>query len=85
MLKSKGKLLIFSLLSPSLLIILFIVAFPLGFSLYVSFTSYSLLTPGSMVFTGLDNYISLIHDSVFWGSLKNTVIFLTIAINVEFF
>jgi len=85
MLKSKEKLLIFSLLSPSLLIILFIVAFPLGFSLYVSFTSYSLLTPGSMVFTGLDNYISLIHDSVFWGSLKNTVIFLTIAINVEFF
>ncbi|RLE10569.1 sugar ABC transporter permease, partial [Candidatus Aerophobetes bacterium] len=37
MAKSKEKLLVLSLLSPSLLIILFIVAFPLGFSLYVSF------------------------------------------------
>lgn len=82
---SKERLFITSLLSPSLFIILFIVAFPLGFSLYVSFTSYSLLTPGSMVFNGFDNYISLIHDSIFWQSLKNTVIFLTIAINAEFF
>ena len=73
------------LITPSLSIILFVVAFPLAFSLYVSFTGYSLLTPGSMVFTGGENYVTLIHDPVFWQSLKNTVIFLTIAINTELF
>lgn len=75
----------FFLISPSVLIILFIIAFPLGFSLYLSFTSYSLLDPASMRFTGLNNYFTLGKDPVFWRSLKNTVIFLTLGINSEFF
>jgi len=85
MARLKEKFFPFFLISPSVLIILFIITFPLGFSLYVSFTGYSLLTPGSMVFTGAENYITLVRDPVFWQSLKNTVIFLTIGINTELF
>jgi multiple sugar transport system permease protein len=84
MAKIKEKSFPFFLLSPSVVIILFIVAFPLGFSLYLSFTSYSLLDPASMRFIGFNNYLTLAKDPVFWRSLKNTVIFLTIGINSEF-
>ena len=79
----KEKYLPFFLIIPSVAVILFIVAFPLLFSLYVSFTSYSLLDPHSMVFNGLENYLTLLKDSIFWRSLLNTVIFLTVGLNSE--
>ena len=83
MLLKKERYLPFFLIIPSVTIILFIVAFLLLFSLYVSFTSYSLLDPHSMVFNGLENYLTLLKDSIFWHSLLNTVIFLTVGLNSE--
>jgi len=79
----KERYLPFFLIIPSIAVILFIVAFPLLFSLYVSFTSYSLLDPHSMVFNGLENYLTLLKDPIFWRSLLNTVIFLTVGLNSE--
>jgi len=73
----------FLLIAPSLGIILVVVAYPLLFSLYISFTSYSLLDPFNTVFTGLDNYFTLFNNATFWRSLINTVIFLTVGVNSE--
>lgn len=73
----------FLLIAPSLGIILVVVAYPLLFSLYISFTSYSLLDPFNTVFTGLDNYFTLFNNATFWRSLINTVIFLAVGVNTE--
>ena len=73
----------FLLIAPSLGIILLIVGYPLLFSLYISFTSYSLLDPFNTVFTGLDNYFTLFNNATFWRSLINTVIFLIVGVNSE--
>lgn len=48
-------------------------AFPLFASIYYSFTSYSILQPGE--FVGLQNYIDLMKDELFWKSVYNTVYF----------
>ncbi|HEX8324140.1 MAG TPA: sugar ABC transporter permease [Tepidisphaeraceae bacterium] len=45
-------------------------AVPVGLSLYYSFCDYSLTLPP--VFTGLDNYRTLMGDSIFWISVRNT-------------
>ena len=59
--------------TPWILGLLLFYAFPLFSSMYFSFTSYSILTPGK--FIGLENYRELIHDKVFWESIYNTVYF----------
>ena len=77
----------FFLLLPAIVLILVVVLFPLLYSLFVSFTPYELLKPNSLAFewsTALNNYQKLLNDSVFWKSVSNTVIFLTISINVSY-
>ena len=72
------------LILPSLLIVLFVVAIPLGVSLWSSFTPYNLVRPWTLHhFIGLRNYRRLLEDSDFWWALGRTVVFLTLALNLE--
>lgn len=76
----------FFLLLPSAVLIILVTGFPLLYSLYVSFTPYDLLRPATLAFnpaTALNNYRQLLNDPVFWRSLINTIIFLTITVNAE--
>ncbi|MDA7827671.1 sugar ABC transporter permease [Rhodobacteraceae bacterium] len=73
------------LLSPAVLIIFFVVAIPLVFSLYTSFTPYKLTQPDTINrFIGLRNYERIFTDEKFWWAFGRTILFLTIALNVEF-
>ncbi len=47
--------------------------YPVLASLYYSFCDYSVLTPA--VWTGGNNYAHLVHDTLFWVALKNTLIY----------
>ncbi len=46
---------------------------PMLASLYLSFTQYDVVTPP--IWIGLGNYLALIHDPLFWHSLKVTAYF----------
>ncbi len=73
------------LLSPALLTMLFVVAVPLLFSLYTSLTNYRLIRPETINdFVWFRNYIRLFGDEDFWAAFGRTILFLTIALNVEF-
>lgn len=73
------------LLSPAIFVMLFVVAMPLVFSLWTSLTPYRLTRPESIeVFIGLRNYIRLFGDEDFWAAFGRTILFLAIAINLEF-
>jgi len=75
------------LILPSIAVILLVVAFPLLYSLYVSFTPYELLRPNSLNFTlgkALRNYDKLLNDAIFWRSLGNTIIFLAVSVNLSY-
>ncbi len=77
----------FLLILPSVLVILLVVAFPLIYSLYVSFTPYELLRPNSLNFQlakALRNYQKLLNDDIFWRSLWNTIIFLAVSVNLSY-
>ena len=45
--------------------------YPIGASIYNSFTEFDIVTPP--FFVGLENYVSLFRDEVFWVSLQNTI------------
>ena len=64
----------FVLLLPWLLIFIAFWLYPLGYSLYLSFTKYSTLANTSE-FIGIQNYTTLFSDSEVWHAFRNTVIF----------
>jgi multiple sugar transport system permease protein len=53
-------------------------AYPVLASLYYSFCDYSILQ--RPVFVGLENYQRLVHDDVFWLSLKNTLYYAALSV-----
>lgn len=58
---------------PKLAILLFVLAFPLAFGVYLSFTTSNLLDlPGE--FVGLQNYAWLIDYPVWWTAVRNVLI-----------
>ncbi|MBP8108467.1 MAG: sugar ABC transporter permease [Caldilineaceae bacterium] len=76
------------LIAPSLIVIALVIVYPVLYSLYVSFTPFHLLRPETtFVFTTetmFRNYTKLAGDRVFWKSVMNTVIFLTVTVNLSF-
>lgn len=64
--------------SPWWLGFLLLLVAPMGYSLYISFCDYPMLQPP--VFTGVQNYVGLAQDDVFWHVLRNTLAFAAISI-----
>jgi multiple sugar transport system permease protein len=60
-------------IAPWLLGFLLFVFFPIAFSFYLTFTEYNVITPPK--FVGMNNYVQLMNDSLFWKSLSNTAVY----------
>ena len=73
-----------ALLLPSILIILLVVGFPMLYSLYLSFTNYTLVNTKDIDFVGLANYIELFKNPLFWQAFGRTILFISLAVNLEF-
>jgi multiple sugar transport system permease protein len=71
-------------LLPAIAIVGAVVLVPLILSLYSSFTAYQLTRPETLFkWVGLFNYQKAMADPNFWKAFGRTVLFLTIALNVE--
>lgn len=74
----------FALISPAIMIILIVILLPLIFSFYTSFSNYKLIRPDSLwQWIGLRNYERVLTDWDFWAAFGRTVLFLTVALNLE--
>jgi ABC-type sugar transport system permease subunit len=65
----------FLLYAPSLLIIFFIVIYPIGFAVYLSNYYYHLVRLNQVRFVGMANYVRILSDPEFWSSLGKGLIF----------
>jgi multiple sugar transport system permease protein len=54
---------------------------PLIRGIYLSFTSFNLLTPAEI--NGLDNYLRMVQDPVFWNAIKVTLLYVVINIALQ--
>lgn len=75
------KLMPYFLVSPYIIYFLIFIAFPVLFSIVLTFHKWNIISP--MQYTGLTNYFHLIHDEFFLKSLVNTLIFLAIHIPLQ--
>ncbi|MFZ0215272.1 MAG: sugar ABC transporter permease, partial [Candidatus Dormiibacterota bacterium] len=65
---------------PTLVVILALVAFPIGYSFWISLQRYNLKEPGLAGFIGFQNYVSLLSDQTFLASLRVSVEFSLIVV-----
>ncbi len=72
------------LLLPAIIAILLVIGFPMLYSLYISFTDYTLTSGSDFHFVGLKNYLDLFQDPVFWDAFGRTILFMALAVNLEF-
>lgn len=72
------------LLLPAIILLIFVVGFPMLYSLYLSFTNYTLLSPKAAKFVGFQNYVTLFRDTVFLRALLRTILYMLIVVNAEF-
>lgn len=79
--KNKNKILPYLLVSPYIIHFLLFVAFPVVFSIVLTFHEWNIIAP--MKYTGLNNYIRLFKDATFLRSILNTLIFLVIHIPLQ--
>ncbi len=62
-------------LTPALVVLGFVILYPLARGIYLSTLNYSLIDPAGPTPAGLNNYAHILQDNVFWQSLLNTFVF----------
>ncbi len=68
---------------PAALFTVAVVVFPTLFGLSIAFTNWNLSSSTGRQFNGIDNLITLIHDSYFWNALGNMVYYV-LAVLIEY-
>lgn len=73
------------MLAPSIVVVALVALYPLGQTIYQSFTNQQFLAGIEPTkFVGLDNYRDLIHDTIFRHAIWTTVKFTLITVSFEF-
>jgi multiple sugar transport system permease protein len=71
------------LVAPAVIVMVLVTAYPMGQALYLSLFKYRLTVPDDKSFTGLDNYATVLSDSLFWKDTLNTVIIMIVTVAIE--
>ena len=71
------------MVSPSLIVILIVAAFPIAYAIWLSLHQYSVIHPGLSRWVGLDNYRDALGRGDFWSAVKTTFIFTAISVSLE--
>jgi multiple sugar transport system permease protein len=67
---------------PAAALLLVFLTYPLGLGVWLGFTDTTIGRAGR--FIGLENFVSLVNDSVFWLSVWNTFVYTAVASTVKF-
>ncbi|MDN5852518.1 MAG: sugar ABC transporter permease [Actinomycetia bacterium] len=71
------------LVAPAVIVMLFVTAYPMLQALYQSLFRYRLTTPDDRAFIGIDNYVTIFTDSLFWQDMWNTVFIMVVTVAFE--
>jgi ABC-type sugar transport system permease subunit len=68
---------------PALALMFTFLILPVVLAFVYSFMNYNMLNPDAKVFSGLDNYIRLFQDKIFFTALKNTLYFTGLVVPLQ--
>jgi multiple sugar transport system permease protein len=72
-----------ALSAPAFLVMVFVTAYPLLYAVVLSFFDYRLTDPEGRDFVGLQNYITVLTDPVWWSDFSTTFIITVVSVGVE--
>lgn len=72
-------------LAPTNILLLAFLGYPLVNSVLLAFKNYKLTTPGDIHFNGLDNYHNIFFDPNMGLIIKNSIIWVTSSVTLQFF
>ena len=81
--KPRTGILPYVLLSPAVLATMVVVFYPMVQAIITSLYNNILWKPRAVRFIGLDNYIAIWHDPVFWSSLGRTAIWIGLTVPLQ--
>ena len=71
------------LVAPAVVLMLLVTAWPMIQALYLSLFRYRLTAPEDREFIGVDNYVTVLTDSLFWRDTWNTLLIMVVTVAVE--
>ena len=71
------------MVSPSLLLIAAVAAYPIAYAVWLSLHEYSVRVAGLSRWAGLTNYSNILQDAEFWDAVRNTFIFTAASVTLE--
>jgi multiple sugar transport system permease protein len=71
------------MVSPSLVVIAIVAAYPIGYAIWLSLNQYSVIHPGLSRWVGLDNYKDALTSNEFWSATRITFTFTVISVALE--
>jgi trehalose/maltose transport system permease protein len=83
-LQRKQTRLAWIMLAPALVVVALVAVYPLGVTIFQSFTDKQFLALEPTKWIGLENYRTLIHDTIFRDAIVTTVKFTVITVGFEF-
>jgi trehalose/maltose transport system permease protein len=72
-----------AMVSPSVIVIAIVAAYPIIYAIWLSLHQYSVRVQGLSRWVGLDNYIDALKSNEFWSAVKITFIFTGISVTLE--
>jgi multiple sugar transport system permease protein len=81
--ESDEKRLAARMVSPSLILIAVVAAYPIGYAIWLSLNEYSVRTPGLSRWAGLRNYETALSAESFQSAIVNTLVFTVGSVTLE--
>src|SRR3954466_3892177 len=84
--KTRGlseKRLAFAMVSPSMVLIALVAAYPILYAIWLSLHEYSVRVAGLSRWAGLGNYQTALSNNDFWKALVTTLVFTTASVFLE--
>lgn len=73
----------FRLSAPAFIVMILVTAYPLGYAVVLSLYQYRLTDPDGQRFVGLQNYLTVLTDPVWWGAVGTTAIITVVSVVIE--
>ena len=73
----------FLLITPAVVLMLAVTAYPIGYAVWLSLQRVSLTTPDDMSFVGLSNYQTVLTDRYWWTAFVVTLVITVISVSIE--
>jgi multiple sugar transport system permease protein len=71
------------LVAPAVVLMLAVTAYPMLRALYLSLYQYRATAPADRKFIGVDNYVTVLTDPLWWKDVWNTVVIMVVTVGVE--